>query len=104
RRFNPRSRVGSDVNKNILRDVICCFNPRSRVGSDEMVTPLPCLVRSFNPRSRVGSDMLPMYLTKEEAEVSIHAPAWGATEDHLDYWAHLVVSIHAPAWGATVTA
>jgi len=33
--------------------------------------------------------------------VSIHAPAWGATEDHRQDPEFFKVSIHAPAWGAT---
>ena len=33
--------------------------------------------------------------------VSIHAPAWGATEDLFIEMEPLPVSIHAPAWGAT---
>ena len=35
------------------------------------------------------------------AKVSIHAPAWGATEDELAVFDDERVSIHAPAWGAT---
>jgi len=34
-------------------------------------------------------------------EVSIHAPAWGATDNLLDFIFFQHVSIHAPAWGAT---
>ncbi len=34
-------------------------------------------------------------------KVSIHAPAWGATESGKDLSAYSDVSIHAPAWGAT---
>ncbi len=33
--------------------------------------------------------------------VSIHAPAWGATERAYSVTVELQVSIHAPAWGAT---
>ena len=33
--------------------------------------------------------------------VSIHAPAWGATDVLYRSYVHLLVSIHAPAWGAT---
>ncbi len=33
--------------------------------------------------------------------VSIHAPAWGATEHYNRSMPGLPVSIHAPAWGAT---
>ena len=35
--------------------------------------------------------------------VSIHAPAWGATELVTDLILLDRVSIHAPAWGATCT-
>ena len=34
-------------------------------------------------------------------QVSIHAPAWGATDKFLSISAKYGVSIHAPAWGAT---
>ena len=33
--------------------------------------------------------------------VSIHAPAWGATQQYTRLAILLLVSIHAPAWGAT---
>jgi len=33
--------------------------------------------------------------------VSIHAPAWGATQELLSKPEIIDVSIHAPAWGAT---
>ena len=36
-----------------------------------------------------------------EANVSIHAPAWGATAVDNDPTLLTAVSIHAPAWGAT---
>ena len=36
--------------------------------------------RSFNPRSRVGSDR-GAWLMTNEPDVSIHAPAWGATRE-----------------------
>ena len=35
-------------------------------------------------------------------QVSIHAPAWGATVCVPGVQLDFVVSIHAPAWGATV--
>ncbi len=34
-------------------------------------------------------------------DVSIHAPAWGATDNRGEYAEGRSVSIHAPAWGAT---
>jgi len=35
-------------------------------------------------------------------DVSIHAPAWGATTNRVDMVGFIPVSIHAPAWGATM--
>jgi len=34
---------------------------------------------SFNPRARVGRDVAMPEIDEELVEVSIHAPAWGAT-------------------------
>ncbi len=36
-----------------------------------------------------------------DKHVSIHAPAWGATQPIWPALPHGLVSIHAPAWGAT---
>ena len=33
--------------------------------------------------------------------ISIHAPAWGATNEHIYNAVTALISIHAPAWGAT---
>ena len=77
------------------------FNPRSRMGSDAAqrlrVRPHP----GFNPRSRMGSDFRLGYEVVVEGYVSIHAPAWGATEIVALIGQLGCVSIHAPAWGAT---
>ena len=56
-----------------------CFNPRTRVGCDvvrsrNMVRPV-----CFNPRTRVGCDLDILGLGCRRRQVSIHAPAWGAT-------------------------
>ena len=55
-----------------------CFNPRSHVGSDFVHIQLKDPKKCFNPRSRMGSDgkLLPYGF---RGQVSIHAPAWGAT-------------------------
>ena len=34
-------------------------------------------------------------------EISIHAPAWGATNTIVRALIPIFISIHAPAWGAT---
>ena len=54
------------------------FNPRSRMGSDALASKCRWQMRCFNPRSRMGSDCAPKLLSPKRL-VSIHAPAWGAT-------------------------
>ena len=99
RGFNSRARVGRDQTNNYAtgggkfqftrprgarrrrtarRPSAGCFNSRARVGRD----------RVFERGGRCG-------------EVSIHAPAWGATRRGLPGRLGQDVSIHAPAWGAT---
>ncbi len=56
-------------------------------------------LRSFNPRSRMGSDVRSLSLRRHRL-VSIHAPAWGATQIRSRSYRRTRVSIHAPAWGA----
>ena len=55
------------------------FNPRSREGSDKQSRKKKTNSRNFNPRSREGSDIIG---GKEfqMPQISIHAPARGATE------------------------
>ena len=78
----------------------------------------------FNPRTRVGCDLY-FYFYYHCTQVSIHAPAWGATARRAQINAEMQfqsthprgvrrmirqdaqysseVSIHAPAWGATIS-
>ena len=76
------------------------FNPRSRMGSDLPSCLKNIILFNFNPRSRMGSDpsSKPLVIAKG---ISIHAPAWGATEDTCSAVPRGKISIHAPAWGAT---
>ncbi len=55
------------------------FNPRSRKGSDQRHWPIKIQSVNFNPRSRKGSDFGD-WVPDEWIEISIHAPARGATE------------------------
>ena len=57
-------------------------------------------MKSFNPRARVGRDLACKYRSCS-TQVSIHAPAWGATSVAFLLMWQQYVSIHAPAWGAT---
>ena len=121
--FNPRTREGCDTFAGICEQLAkivsihapargatrscgrrvtgtSSFNPRTRVGCDLFCVMYMRFVFSFNPRTRVGCDPSPDEVQRY-CDVSIHAPAWGATQhrcgrDHADH-----VSIHAPAWGAT---
>ena len=54
------------------------FNPRARVGRDGHSLMIGPTGADFNPRARVGRD--DEYDEGREAfDISIHAPAWGAT-------------------------
>ena len=56
--------------------------------------------RNFNPRSREGSDDIGENIV-DMFEISIHAPAKGATLIQLVLYRVVDISIHAPAKGAT---
>ncbi len=76
------------------------FNPRARTGRDQQAAGLQLPCRSFNPRARTGRDG-PASESNLRPEVSIHAPARGATQDGQLFVTINPVSIHAPARGAT---
>ena len=125
--FNPRTRVGCDVTASTLLPSEWQFqstHPRG-VRRDPFVKDFTgrSWFQSTHPRGvrlyviLVGCSVTKFQSTHPrgvrhewyrdqdlEAEVSIHAPAWGATSTDDDRagmfsW----VSIHAPAWGATDT-
>ena len=79
--FNPRTRVGCDVSERRLLSNVLPFQSTHPRG----VRPMPRRARNtwtngFNPRTRVGCDIRRNRHSQSE-HVSIHAPAWGATED-----------------------
>ena len=78
------------------------FNPRTRVGCDDTdmyLYGLECRFQSTHPR---GVRHASCFITLTYTDVSIHAPAWGATSARKDSRLPPSVSIHAPAWGATI--
>ncbi len=78
--FNPRSREGSDHPNWLPHPFHANFNPRSREGSDgEMAYPTRANF-NFNPRSREGSDGSGGANQIIVFDISIHAPARGATK------------------------
>ena len=123
--FNPRARVGRDLILLLRLMLTSRFNPRARVGRDPDMLESQNVCACFNPRARVGRDVCNfghkvdsllfqstrprgarLFMDTEFVDglpVSIHAPAWGATNINrrIDYV--LQVSIHAPAWGATAS-
>ena len=99
--FNPRSREGSDVLQEWHWTGMRRFNPRSREGSDLFARVFRIRIKGFNPRSREGSDDTGFVYTGQSLEVSIHAPAKGATAVYGKAPCFIHVSIHAPAKGAT---
>ena len=145
--FNPRARAGRDVKSSQEALNQSGFNPRARAGRDiDQATGIlqglpfqstrprgarPSLDRSgsplqkcFNPRARAGRDRAGNGNSQRCSQVSIHAPARGATFtqrhasvvstrfqstrprgarliDSVSVYELLNVSIHAPARGAT---
>src|SRR5690606_11714953 len=62
--------------------VLCAsssFNPRARVGRDRRGRGRGGRGQGFNPRARVGRDLIERVDKAPVGDVSIHAPAWGAT-------------------------
>ena len=59
------------------------FNPRPRMGGDKMAEGRLTQLARFNPRPRMGGDITTTSLL-HRTQVSIHAPAWGATVSFSD--------------------
>ena len=76
--FNPRSREGSDIRSGRGGQAVAHFNPRSREGSDAYSSAFWRVITNFNPRSREGSDAV-RHARRRRVDISIHAPAKGAT-------------------------
>jgi hypothetical protein len=123
KRFNPRSRRGSDTgatadNTAALGVSIhapaggATWGSSCPLGGSPFQSTLPqgerrvsggiiFQVSGFNPRSRRGSDTQHTHQAAPQPLVSIHAPAGGATEQWFQRRGVVRVSIHAPAGGAT---
>ena len=87
----------------IAEGLVYDFNPRSREEKRLSVyhEQTQRLVYDFNPRSREGSDNLRMKNIIVSDDISIHAPAKGATNPLYKLTWDCTISIHAPAKGAT---
>ena len=74
------ARVGRDQGGSIKGANVFSFNPRARVGRDAGMEGDAAGDASFNPRARVGARLLQRAGPARGPEVSIHAPARGATQ------------------------
>ena len=121
--FNPRSREGSDEYIFTLMVQQVRFQSTLPRGERRMTVQIFQILAYFNPRSREGSDQNLRWKISAATEISIHAPARGATtanwglsvtqkfQSTLPRGERLeavriafrlpIISIHAPARGAT---
>ena len=100
--FNPRARVGRDGLPFRQRNHLMPFQstrPRGARHARSASMTSPTAFQSTRPR---GARLYGIHPNSVQRYVSIHAPAWGATEALREQLEMQRVSIHAPAWGATV--
>ena len=99
--FNPRSRVGSDRAAGGSGDV---EEFQSTLPRGERLPSIHHLSHYAKFQSTLprGERHRRHVMTRRATNVSIHAPAWGATGVGVDRVPQVCVSIHAPAWGATI--
>ena len=94
---------GATAAHGAMQHALACFNPRARAGRDAIWRALQlavCMFQSTRPRG-ARRDHVPTVTWP--IDVSIHAPARGATDQSHDVMRRYAdVSIHAPARGATV--
>ena len=101
--FNPRSRVGNDIDAILMRtrELISIHVPAWGTTSD-MVVNVTSTTFYFNPRSRVGNDSVSLVGIYDTTIISIHVPAWGTTVSSAMTDTNITISIHVPAWGTTL--
>ena len=78
--FNPRSREGSDVSYLIQSGILMDFNPRSREGSDDNNRSVYRSCIRFQSTLPRGERLNVSFVMGVPLQISIHAPARGATQ------------------------
>ena len=101
RRFNSRSREGSDVASNLKLDARVRFNSRSREGSDHYSADDLDALRRFNSRSREGSDITAIFINRERVGFNSRSREGSDFRACFHGLGERLVSIRAPARGAT---
>ena len=102
--FNPRPRAGGDRLRLDARPVLVMFQSTPPRGGRPSDGSAGADHGCFNPRPRAGGDGELSETLRATADVSIHAPARGATTGDAGVLRPREVSIHAPARGATRSA
>ena len=92
---------GATSNSHHSYYILISFNPRARVGRDKIKKAMVKQYGKFQSTRPRGARHICCYGYFILEEVSIHAPAWGATRLLPTERDARSVSIHAPAWGAT---
>ena len=114
---------GATHKSSLLHTCFGCFNSRSRMGSDAFAARHLQGITAFQFALPHGERLVPsgsisgrtmfqfalphgerhplLIVPQDKADVSIRAPAWGATAVQSYYILASKVSIRAPAWGAT---
>ena len=77
------------------------FNSRTRMGCDDPDGQKIAQTVKFQFTHPHGVRRNHIICEAKMTVVSIHAPAWGATDSKPSLGQQIEVSIHAPAWGAT---
>ena len=77
------------------------FNPRTRMGCDGPARRLKDGALIFQSTHPHGVRQELCESNRKVMDISIHAPAWGATTYDAPKVDNAGISIHAPAWGAT---
>ena len=99
--FNSRPRVGGDQCQAQKQWIPCQFQFTPPRGGRLDTIIQEAQEGYFNSRPRVGGDTDSPRSSHKQRQISIHAPAWGATTEVATHIYGDCISIHAPAWGAT---
>ena len=92
---------GGRHNDTMSNRVTSCFNPRPRTGGDKAPYSMSTRYSPFQSTPPHGGRQSTGQGIEHVEQVSIHAPARGATKNTDTGQGNRAVSIHAPARGAT---
>ena len=95
---------GATKKVNQFMDFHSSFDPRPRMGGDKLPVMLPVKRMLFRSAPPHGGRRCSCRRSARHCQVSIRAPAWGATIPFDKDVEPSEVSIRAPAWGATLMA